>query len=34
MKENRKIPVGPKTIITPAARDAAAPGAILEFSNS
>jgi hypothetical protein len=32
IKENRKIPIGPKTIITPAARDVAAPGDILVVS--
>jgi len=34
MKENRKIYITAKTIITPSARDTAAPGGILEFSNS
>jgi hypothetical protein len=29
MKENRKIYVGPKTIVTPSARDAAGPDDIL-----
>jgi hypothetical protein len=29
LRENRKIPVGPKTIVTPSARDLANPSDIL-----
>jgi len=31
IRENRKIPIGPKTIVTPAARDLAAPSDILKL---
>jgi len=29
IRENRKIPIGPKTIVTPSARELAAPSDIL-----
>jgi hypothetical protein len=32
IKENRKISIGPKTIVTPAARDVAAPFDILVWT--
>jgi len=31
IRENRKIPIGPKTIVTPAARDLAGPSDILRL---